>query len=402
MIARLHYLDELKPYINKPLIKVLTGIRRCGKSCLLKLLQAKLVKMKIPAAQILYYSFESMHTSELSDYKKLYQEISQKITKKKRYYILLDEIQEVLGWEKAINSFLVDFDVDIYLTGSNSKLLSSELSTYLSGRYIEFQIATLSFREYLSFKEIRTQQKTADVKREFKNYVRLGGFPVLHLADYEHETAYKIVNDIYTSIILRDTIQRNNIRNIELLERVVKYVFDNIGNTFSAKNVADYFKSQQRKIDTNTVYNYLAALEAAYIIQKAPRYDIKGKEILKTFEKYFVSDISLVYALLGYRDRFIAGILENIVFLELRRRGYKVYVGKLYDQEIDFIAEKKAEKLYLQVAYLLPNAKTVKREFAPLLAIKDHYPKFVLSMDDFFQDNIDGVQHRHLAEFLAG
>lgn len=228
----------------------------------------------------------------------------------------------------------------------------------------------------------------------------MGGFPVLHTGDYSFETAYKVVFDIYSSAILRDTVQRYNIRDVELLERVVKYVFDNVGNKFSAKNVADYFKSQNRKIDLNTVYNYLNALEGAFIIYRIQRYDVKGKEILKTQEKYFAGDQSLLYAVMGFKDRLISGVLENIVMLELKRRGYRVFVGKLDDKEIDFIAEKSGEKVYIQVTYKMSEQSTVNREFSPLFDIKDHFPKYVVSMDETWKDNIEGVRHKHIADFL--
>ncbi|MEQ8199433.1 MAG: ATP-binding protein, partial [Clostridiaceae bacterium] len=318
-----------------------------------------------------------------------------------KYYILLDEIQEVSNWEKAINSFLVDFEADIYLTGSNSRLLSSELATYIAGRYVEFHINTLSFKEYLKFKEIRTKNKELDIHKEIREFIRYGGFPAIHINEYSYDTAYMIISDIYSSAILRDTVQRHSIRNIELLERIVKYVFDNLGNIFSAKNVADYFKSQHRKVDLNTVYNYLNALESAFIIQRVQRYDIKGKEILKTNEKYFIADQSLKYSVMGYKDRDISGVLENIVMLELKRRGYSVFVGKLDNKEIDFIAEKKEQKVYVQVSYLLGDSKeTIDREFNPLLEVRDHYPKYVVTMDEFWSDNIQGIKHKNLADFL--
>ena len=313
--------------------------------------------------------------------------------------MLLDEIQEVEDWEKAINSFLVDFDVDIYLTGSNSHLLSSELATFLAGRYVEIPVYTLSYREFLAFRESYFSD-TQNKGNLFLQYLRKGGFPVIHTADYPDESAYKVVYDIYSSVILRDTVQRYKIRDVELLERVIKYAFDNIGNTFSGKNVADYFKSQQRKVDLNTIYNYLNALEGAFILYRVPRYDIKGKEILKTQEKFYVSDISIIYATMGNRDRMIGGILENIVFLELKRRGYSVYVGKSDNGEIDFVAEKQGQKIYIQVAYKLENRETVAREFGNLLSVGDQYPKYVVTMDEFWKDAIEGVVHLHITDFL--
>ena len=400
MIKREYYLNQIIEFIDKPFVKVLTGIRRSGKSTMLMLVRDELLQRGILEEQILYINFDSFDFAYLENAKALYQYIKENKPDQLRSYVLLDEIQEVKDWEKAVNSFLIDFDIDIYITGSNSRLLSSELATYLAGRYVEFHIYTLSFSEYLIFKQHRTNSAIEDRYDEFAFFMRMGGFPALHTTEYSFETAYKAVYDIYSSIILRDTIQRYKIRNVELLERVVKYVFDNIGNKFSAKNVADYFKSQQRKIDLNTVYNYLNALEGAFLIHRVPRYDVKGKEILKTLEKYFVSDQSLLYAVMGYKDRLIAGVLENIVMLELKKRGFRVFVGKIGDKEIDFIAEKNEEKIYVQVAYLLPEPSTVNREFSPLLQLNDHYHKYVVTMDKTWTDNIEGIQHKHIADFL--
>lgn len=399
MILRPGYLEEIKPFINKPQIKIITGIRRSGKSTVLRLLKEELFAKGIKQEQIIAINFESFTYSELLEAPKLYQFIKAEIKTNQKYYLLLDEIQEVKEWEKAVNSFLVDFDVDIYLTGSNSHLLSSELATYLAGRYVEIPVYTLSYKEFLDFRE-HYFSKEENSENLFLLYLRKGGFPVIHTANYPEDSAYKVVYDIYSSVILRDTVQRYKIRDVELLERVIKYAFDNIGNTFSGKNVADYFKSQQRKVDVNTVYNYLNALEGAFILYRVPRYDIKGKEILKTQEKFYVSDISLIYATMGNRDRMIAGILENMVFLELKRRGYKVYIGKLDSNEIDFVAEKKGNKVYIQVAYKLENEQTVNREFGNLLAVDDQYPKYVVTMDEFWKDSIEGVKHLYISDFL--
>jgi len=400
MIKRNSYIEQLKEFIDKPQVKILTGIRRSGKSTVLFLLKQELLERKVPEERIFHINLESFTFSNLQHAKDLYDYVSEKIISGKRNYLLVDEIQEVDQWEKAINSFLVDFDLDIYLTGSNAHLLSSELATYLAGRYVEIPVYTLSFSEYLNFKAHYAPKKETDYRKAFLQYLRLGGFPVLHTADYSEETAYKVVYDIYSSIILRDTVQRYRIRDIELLERVIKYVFDNIGNTFSGKNVADYFKSQQRKIDINTVYNYLSALEGAFILYRTSRYDIKGKELLKTQEKFYLSDVGLFYATMGFKDRMIGGILENIVFLELKRRGYQVYVGKIDTKEIDFIAEKQGKKIYVQVAYKLENEHTVNREFSELLRIEDQYPKFVVTMDDFWEESIGGIQHFYISDFL--
>lgn len=400
MIPRAIYLQQLWPFIGKPQIKILTGIRRSGKSSVLLLLKEELLFRQVDEGQIIHLNFESFENIGIRTAETLYAFIKQQIRNDKPYYFLLDEIQEVAGWEKVVNSFLVDFKADVYLTGSNSHLLSSELATYLAGRYIEVPIYTLSFAEYLQFQQYYFPEKISDTRTAFETYLSYGGFPVIHTAHYSEESAYKVVYDIYSSVILRDTVQRYKIRDVELLERVVKYAFDNIGNTFSGKNVADYFKSQQRKIDVNTVYNYLHALEGAFVLYRTPRYDVKGKEILKTQEKFYVSDLSVLYAVMGYRSRMISGLLENVVFLELKRRGYQVFVGKLDDKEIDFIAEKQGEKIYVQVAYKLESEATVEREFGSLLAVKDQYPKYVVTMDAFWKESIEGIKHVHIADFL--
>lgn len=399
MIKRTLYLDKIKEFIDKPFIKVISGIRRSGKSSILLLLKDEILHRGAQEQQILLINFESFNYSEIKTGEQLYTYIKQQINPGKKTYILLDEIQEVVGWEKAVNSFMIDFDADVYITGSNSHLLSSELATFLAGRYVEFQIQTLTFRECLSFNK-ELQNSTKSKLEKFEYFLRIGGFPVLHTSNYSIDSAYKIVFDIYSSAILRDTIQRHKIRDVELLERIVKYVFDNIGNSFSAKNVADYFKSQHRKIDLNTVYNYLNALESAFIIHRIQRYDVKGKEILKTQEKYFVSDPALIYAVMGFKDRMISGILENIVLLELLSRDYNVAVGKVGTKEIDFIASKGNAKFYIQVAYMLPDKNTVDREFGTLIELKDHYPKYVVTMDSIWTDTIEGVKHVHIADFL--
>jgi predicted AAA+ superfamily ATPase len=260
-------------------------------------------------------------------------------------------------------------------------------------------VYTLSFKEYLSFNDAY-QTSISTIKESFITYLRKGGFPLVHTANYDEQATYKVIRDIYASVLLRDTIQRYKIRDIELLERVIRFAFDNIGNTFSGKNIADYFKSQSRKTDVNTIYNYLSALEGAFILYRVSRFDIKGKEILKTQEKFFVSDVALIYAMTGYRDRMISGILENIVFLELKRREYQVYIGKLDTKEIDFIAEKQGKRIYVQVAYKLESEATVEREFHPLLAISDQYPKYVVTMDELWKEDVQGVKHIQIHDFL--
>ncbi len=400
MLERKLYIERLRRFVDKEQVKILTGIRRSGKSTLLRLLEQDFIHKGIEEDSILFIDLESFKHIHINDSKALYQYVEDYAKGKDRLYLLIDEVQEINEWEKAIKSFLIDFDIDIYLTGSNAYLLSSELSTYLAGRYISIPVYTLSFDEYLQFRKEYFSERSKNLKKAFMEYLRLGGFPVIHTVDYSVEDAYQVVYDIYSSVLLRDTVQRFKIRDIELLERVVKYAMDNIGNTFSGKNIADYFKSQQRRIDINTVYNYLYALESAFILHKVNRYDIKGKEILKTQEKYYLSDISLLYATMGFKDRKVNALLENIVFLELRRRGYEVFIGKLNNQEIDFVAQKRNKKLYIQVAYKLSLDQTIEREFSNLLAIKDNYPKYVVTMDESWSETIDGVQHFHISDFL--
>lgn len=394
-------MGKIRPFIDRPVIKVIAGIRRCGKSVVLQLIKEELERRGVPKERIIYMNFESFEWMDIVDAKSLCLYIKKRVEMVgDKVYILLDEVQEVQGWEKAVDSFMVDWDVDVYVTGSNSRLLSSELSTYIAGRYVSFRIMPLSFGEYLLFHNVANADK--DVLRgEFLKYIRMGGFPAAHTGNYSYDSIYKLVYDnIYSSVILRDTVQRHGIRNVELLERVVRFVFDNIGNRLNAKNIADYFKSQQRKVDINTIYNYMNALQGAFILQRVPRYDIIGKERLQTNEKYFVSDLSLIYAVMGYKDRMISGALENIVYWEMVRRGYDTYIGKYNNREVDFVGVQGNEKIYVQVTYRMESDATVEREFAPLLSIGDNYPKFVVSMDDVWQDNIEGVKHRHIADFL--
>lgn len=323
--------------------------------------------------------------------------LKSKLVNGQKTYFLLDEIQEISGWERAINELYdnKEYDIDIFLTGSNSRMLSSEISTYLTGRYVHFEIFPLSFSEYLDFKG-----NSQDAYKSFLEYLQIGGFPAIHAHNMEKEVAYSAISDIYNTIIFTDIVKRNNIRNIEQLDRIVKFLFENIGNTFSAKSISDYLKSQNRKIDIETVYNYLSKLESAYIIYRCSRYDLQGKEVLKTQEKFYLADMALKYSLTGYNDNSISGALENIVYLELRRRGYNVNVGKYKDLEIDFVGEKQGEKIYIQVAKKINILKTEKREYDNLLLIKDNYPKIVLTVNDFSSGNYEGIESKHIADWL--
>ena len=398
MIERPLYLNKIMPFVDTPFVKILTGVRRCGKSTILKMIQKKLKKEHhITDEQILSYRFDSMEYEDMTS-KELYQELKTKILNTKKTYLFLDEIQEINGWEKVVNTLASDYDVDIYITGSNSRMMSSEISTYLTGRYVTFHIYTLSFDEYLTFK--KSYSTIYDIKQEFNQYVRLGGFPATHLQEYSQDEVYTIVRDIYNSTIFSDIVRRNQVKKIDQLERVVKYTFNNVGNTFSAKSISNYLKSEQRKIDNETVYRYLEKLQKAYILHRCSRYDLQGKSILKTQEKFYLADISLRYAVLGYTIDSVASSLENIVYLELKRRGYDVCIGKYKDKEIDFVATKQNEKIYVQVTQEIKSEKTQKREYEQLLEIKDNYPKYVVLTDDFAGGNYQGIKTMHITDFL--
>lgn len=398
MIERPLYLDKIMPFVDTPFVKILTGVRRCGKSTILKIIIKKIKEEKnVDDEQILNYCFNSMEYEDMTT-KELYLELKSKIIQSKKTYLFLDEIQEIEGWEKVVNTLASDFDVDIYITESNSRMMSSEISTYLTGRYITFHIYTLSFEEYLMFK--KSYMTLKDLKQEFSQYVRLGGFPATHLQDYSQDEVYTIVKDIYNSTIFSDIVRRNQVKKIDQLERVVKYTFNNIGNTFSAKSISNYFKSEQRKIDNETVYSYLEKLQKAYILHKCSRYALQGKNILKTQEKFYLADVSLRYSELGYTVDSVASSLENIVYLELKRRGYNVYIGKTKDKEIDFVATKQNEKIYVQVTQEIKSEKIQKREYEQLLEIRDNYPKYVVMADDFAGGNYEGIKTMNIVDFL--
>ena len=398
MIYRPVYVDKMMAYVDTPFVKILTGVRRCGKSTILKMIMETLQKERgVPMEQIVSYRFDSMEYEDMNA-KQMYQVLKSRLCPNGRTYLFLDEVQEIKGWEKAVNSLASDFNVDIYVTGSNSRMMSSEISTYLTGRYVSFRIYTLSFREYLTFKS--QYAAVEDVHKELANYIRLGGFPATHLRAYEQDEVYTIVRDIYNSTIFSDIVKRNQIRKIDQLERVVRYTFNNVGNTFSSKAISDYLKAEHRSLDNETVYSYLEKLEKAYLLHRCSRYDLNGKEILKTQEKFYLADTSLRYSVLGYNDDTVASSLENIVYLELCRRGYTVYIGKTGDGEVDFVATRQNEKLYVQVTQRIESEKTEKREYERLLEIRDNYPKYVLRTDEFAGGNYEGIITMHVADFL--
>ena len=406
MIIRQAYLDKIIPYANTPFVKILSGVRRSGKSTILKMIMEQLRGRGVPVERIIAYNFDSMQHDEIKNAKQLYDEVKCRIVPDGKTYLFLDEIQEVISWEKAVNSFAADFDVDIYVTGSNSRMLSSEISTYLTGRYISFLVLPLSFAEYMEFVKQRNGGSPylttggLNPHVELATYMRMGGFPAIHIQRYNPEEAYPIIKDIYNSTIFTDIVKRSQIRKVDQLERIVKFALDNVGRTFSAASIAKYLKSEQRAIDNETVYNYLNKLESAFILHRCSRYDIQGKEYLKTQEKFYLSDPAFRYAVLGYTPDSVSAMLENLVYLELLRRGYDVYVGKIGDAEIDFVAIKQENKLYIQIAQQIEREATNQREYGRLLAISDNYPKYVLRADEYAGGNYQGIKTMHIADFL--
>lgn len=398
MIERPLYLNQIMAYTDTPFVKVLTGVRRCGKSTILKMIMEKLLTERdISPKQIVSMRFDSMEYEDMTA-KQMFAALKARLCPQKRTYLFLDEVQEIDGWERVVNSLASDCDVDLYVTGSNSRMMSSEISTYLTGRYIAFRINTLSFEEYLTFK--RQYAEIQDIHAELANYIRLGGFPATHLRPYAQDEVYTIVRDIYQATVFSDIVRRSQIRKVDQLERVVKYTFANVGNTFSAKAISDYLKSEHRTLDNETVYSYLEKLEKAYLLHRCVRYDLQGKEILKTQEKFYLADTALRYSILGYTPDSVAASLENVVYLELCRRGYQVYVGRTEDGEVDFVAERRGEKLYVQVTQEIRSEKTEHREYERLLAIRDNYPKYVLRTDVFAGGNYEGIKSMHVADFL--
>ena len=400
MLKRDEYIKQIVPFIDKDVIKVLTGIRRSGKSVMLKLLMEELKNRGINENQFIYINFENLKYRKLKNYERLYDFILNKVDDKyKSYYIFLDEIQEVEEWERCVNSLRVDedFKFDIYITGSNAKLLSGELSTYLAGRYIEFVVYPFSFKEF--FEIMKEKNKEIDLKEAFQDYVKFGGMPFLHNLDYNFEASMQYLQDLYASIILKDITQRNNIRDTDLLERIINYIVMNIGNTFSATSISKFFKSENRKVATETILNYIKACEEAFLVYRVARNDLLGKKILNVNEKYYIADHGIREAIMENNQKNINQVLENIVYFEMLRRGYNVKIGKVDNLEVDFVCKKNDETIYIQVSYLLASEDTKEREFSVLENIKDNYPKYVLSMDEFDMSR-NGIKHVNLIEFL--
>lgn len=400
MTKRELYIEKIKPFIDKNIIKVLTGIRRSGKSVMLKLIMEELKQNKIDEKQFININFENLINRELTTADKLHEYILKKASEiKKKCYIFLDEIQEVKNWEKCINSLRVneEYDFDIYITGSNAKLLSGELSTYLAGRYVEFVIYPFSFKEFLE--TLKSIQQDVSTREAFQKYVKFGGMPFLYNLAFEEEASLQYLKDIYSSIILKDITQRNKIRDTDMLERVISYLIMNVGNNFSATSISKFFKSENRKVSVETILNYIKAAEESFLIYRVSRDDLIGKKVLNVNEKYYIADHGMREAILGSNQRDINQIFENIIYLELLRKGYNVRVGKVDNLEVDFVCTKGNEKIYVQVAYLLASSETIEREFTSLEKIDDNYPKYVISMDEFDMSR-NGIKHVNIIDFL--
>ena len=390
------YLNKLIQFKDKQFIKVITGIRRCGKSTLLKLFKEYLLENDVNEKQIIYINFESMQFDDIKDYKLLYKYIKEHIVENSRTYLLLDEVQEVVHWEKAVNSFLVDFDVDIYITGSNAWLLSSELSTLLSGRYVEIKMLPLSFKEYMDFIE----EPSNDKERNFQSYLRYGGLPSIIELNNNFDMIQPFLSGIYNTVLMKDIVQRNTVRDPALLDNLVRFLADNVGNSIFTKKISDYLTSAGRKTTSATIDNYLQMLEKAFIFYRANRYDIKGKLYLKTQEKYYIVDTGIRNNLLGLRNMDYGHILENVVYLELLRRGFDVYIGKIGSMEVDFIAVKANKKIYYQVSASILDEKTKERELRSLMSIPDQYDKILLTMDKPYAEDFEGIKWVNIIDFL--
>ena len=401
-LSRILFIENLKQFKDEQLIKILCGIRRSGKSTILKSYKKELFSLGVKNRNIVERLYTSMEFEEDFDSAKMYAELKEFISKadtNQKVYLLLDEVQEVQGWEKCVNSLFESENVDIYVTGSNSKLLSSEISTYLTGRFVQIPVYTLSFVEFIEFRKFYYPKKTEPpLESYFEQYLRCGGFPFIAKTNHTQEENYQIIDGIFSTVVTRDISKRHNISNLEMFNRAVRFILENLGKNFSAKTIFDFFKSRHRSVAIETIYNYLAWLEEAFIIYRCNRYAIQGKEVLKTQEKYYLSDIGFKYSQLGYEPKAIASVLENIVYLELRRRGFAVYIGKYGNKEIDFVAVKQEQRMYAQVCRTVPENSD--RELDNLKAIKDNYPKYVITMDSSVCGTDDGIRIVHIKDFL--
>ena len=394
-IIRPKYIKQIAQFVDKPVIKVLTGMRRVGKSTLLTMIKDEILK-NIPDNNKIYLNFESAELFDITTAKALHMYLQPVIKKTKgKIYFFFDEIQMVSGWERVINGLRVDKDCDIYITGSNSTLISGDLATLLSGRYTAFEVYPFTFGEFMQI----FRNKKIPKEALFDKFLQLGGMPFLHYFDLDEVPSFKYLNDVYNTVLVKDVLQYNNIRDVDIFNRILSYVLENIGHTFSANSIKNYFKNEKRTVSIDTVLNYLEYCKNAFIIKKVSRYDMAGKKVLKVDEKYYVTDHGFRQAQGFSNTKDIERTLENIVFIELASRGYEVKIGKLKDREIDFIAQKNDRIFYYQVAYMLTDEKTREREFGVYKSIEDNFPKYVLSMDHF-DFGRDGVIHKNIIDFL--
>lgn len=398
MIKREQYMAKVRPFMDKSIVKVLTGIRRSGKSVMLQLIQDELKDLGCKDHQILTLNFEDMAYSHLTQASKLHEFVMENFEENPDLkYLFFDEIQEVTDWEKCINSLLSKNIFDIYITGSNAKLLSGELATFLAGRYVEIHVFPFSFQEFIALYNANNPLQTTDMV--FNQYLLLGGFPFLHHFINEPTAISQYLKDVYSSVLIKDVMKRNQFRDVDLLERILMYVVAHVGETFSANSISKYFKSEGRKVAPETVLNQLKGCEEAFLFHRVPRMDLVGKQILQTNEKYYIADHGIRQAVYGNNQRDIQRILENMVYMEMLRRGFTVCVGRVGALEVDFVCEKEGQRIYLQVSYLLASEETVEREFGALLEVDDNYPKYVLSMDRFDMSR-KGIVHKYLPDFL--
>lgn len=399
MIYRNEYMEQLMAFKDSNIIKVITGLRRSGKSTLLEMFCDKLVKDGIDPEQIQYLNFELMKYDDVRSYKQLYKMIKERIISQKKNYLFFDEIQQVEGWEKAINSISIEFDADIYVTGSNAYLLSSELATLISGRYVEIKMLPLSFKEYYSF------YKNPTLNREeiFDNYLKYGGMPQLLSLPQDERTINSFLSSIYDTVMIKDVLERNKLRDVDLLKRVFAFVCGNVGSITSSNKIAQFVSKESRRDESvrpGTIGNILEMLESAYIIYRADRFDVRGKEVLKSLEKYYLADTGLKNAIVGYTLENYGHSIENVVYLELLRRGYGVYVGNCNEKEIDFVAMKEGETRYFQVTQSLKDRATLEREIAPFKHTKDFYEKTIITADKMYVTNDNGIKIVNIIDFL--
>jgi uncharacterized protein len=398
LVPRPDYTRRVLEYVDKPLIKVIIGIRRSGKSTILRMIVDELRRRRVAASRIIFIDKESLEFEAVAGYRDLYDYVKARLPRQGRVYLFVDEVQEVVEWERAVASLLAEGRTDITVTGSNTRLLSSDLTTRLTGRYVEVPVQPLRFAEFVTFR--RAAGAAGDPAQWFEQYLRYGGFPGIHYLPFRDPVVFGYLSSLYSTIVLKDVVKRHEVREPAQLDVITRFLFDNCGNVTTAKRVADFLKSQKLPVSVGRVQNYISFLEQAFLVQRCRRYDLKGRRHLELYDKYYMADVGIRHGLIGYRDGDIGGLLENVVYTELRARGYSVSVGKVGNVEVDFVAESQQERLYVQVAYLLATPQTIDREFGALEAVPDNYPKLVLSTDRLKPAERSGIRWQNLIEFL--